>query len=214
MNTLMVLAVMVGLSQDTPQDIAKKDLPKLAPCVLCNSMGEAHGEEKPAAGVKYKGTSYYFCNAKEVATFKKSPEMYTPLVLPVGLASFELKDQAGKTWDSAAMKGKLVLLDYWATWCKPCLALKPKLDKVHEKYKAQGFEVLSISIDEKKETVDKFLAKSKWTNPVLWDNKQTWVPLKVTSIPALFLVKDGQVVQAFRGGVKAEEIETAVKAKL
>lgn len=214
MNTLMVLVAMAGLGQDTPQDIAKKDLPKLAPCVVCNANGETHGDEKPAAGVKFKGANYFFCNAKEVATFKSSPEMYTPLVLPVALASLDLKDQTGKLWDSAALKGKLVLLDYWATWCKPCLALKPKLDKIHEKYKAEGFEVLSISIDEKKDTLDKFLKKTPFANPVLWDDKQTWTSLKVTSIPALFLVKDGQVVSAFRGNVKADQIEAAVKAKL
>ena len=64
--------------------------------------------------MKYRGETYYFCNGSEVATFKKSPDMYTPLDLPVALASLNLKDQNGKTWDSETMKGKLVLLDYWA----------------------------------------------------------------------------------------------------
>ena len=71
-----------ALAQDTPEDIAKKDLPKKATCVVCASNGEGHGEEKPAAGVRYKGKSYFFCNAREAVTFKQDPEAFMPPVLP------------------------------------------------------------------------------------------------------------------------------------
>jgi thiol-disulfide isomerase/thioredoxin len=210
----LILAMAVSGIQDKPQDIAKKDLPKSAECVVCSAQGGEHGEEKPVAGVKYKGKSYFFCNGKEVATFKANPDMYLPLELPFELPSLALKDQTGKVWDAEAMKGKLVLLDYWATWCKPCLALKPKLDKVRTTYKDKGFEMLSLSIDEKRDTLDKFLKKTAFENPVLWDDKQTWAKLKVVAIPALFLVKDGKVIAAFKGEPNAKQIEAAVKANL
>ncbi|MBC8064684.1 MAG: redoxin domain-containing protein [Chlorobia bacterium] len=206
---IMILATMGGV-QDTPQDIAKKELPKMAECVICTAHGAGHAEEKPAAGVKYKGKAYYFCAGKEVAEFKKDPERFMSLSLPFALGALNLKDQTGKVWDAEALKGKVVLLDYWATWCKPCLVLKPKLDKIRDKYKAQGFEVLSISIDEKRETMDKFVKKTPFANPVLWDDKQTWDRLRVIAIPALFLVKDGQVVSAFKADAKVEAIEAAV----
>lgn len=212
-SLLLVLAALSG-GQDVPQDIAKKELPKLAECVICSAHGSGHGEEKPAAGVKYKGKNFFFCNGKEVAEFKKDPERFMPISLPLALGNFGLTDQNGKVWNEEAFKGKVVLLDYWATWCKPCLALKPKLDKIRDKYKDQGFELLSVSIDEKKEAMDKFLKKTPFSNPVLWDDKQTWAKLKVIGIPALFLVKDGQVISAFKADSKVDAIEAAVKDKL
>ena len=214
MPTALILAIAVLGLQDKPQDIAKKDLPKAAECVVCSAQGGAHGEEKPAGGVKYKGKSYFFCNSKEIPTFKANPDMYLPLELPMDLPSLDLKDQGGKVWDAEAMKGKVVLLDYWATWCKPCLALKPKLDKVRETYKDKGFEMLSLSIDEKRDTLDKFLKKTPFENPVLWDDKQTWAKLRVIAIPALFLVKDGKVIATFKGEPNAKQIEAAVKSAL
>ncbi len=208
-SILLLLAV-----QDTPQDIAKKDLPKAAECVICSAGGENHGEEKPAAGVRYKGKAFYFCNAKEVAGFKKNPDFYMPLTLPMALDKFDLTDSSGVRWNAESMKGKLVLIDYWATWCKPCLALKPKLDTIRNTYKGQGYEMLSVSIDERKQVMDAFVAKKPFENPVLWDDKKTWADLRVVSIPALFLVKDGQVIAQFRGGVKLADLEAAIKKAL
>lgn len=209
MKLIALLGALLSMgAQDVPQDIAKKDLPKAAECVVCTAKGAGHEEEKPAAGVMYKGKAFYFCNAKEVAEFKKNADFYLPLELPMPVPSFGLKDQTGKTWDAEAFKGKTVLLDYWATWCKPCLALKPKLDKLS---KAQGFEIVSVSIDEKRETLDKFLKKTPFDNPVVWDDKRTWANLKILAIPALFLVKDGQIVKEFRGNVDVKEIEKAIK---
>jgi thiol-disulfide isomerase/thioredoxin len=211
---LTVLVSALSFGQDTPQTIAKKDLPKLAECSVCTAQGNPMGMEKPAAGVMYKGKAFYFCNAGEVATFKKSPDMFIPLELPMALPELGLTDTSGRVWNAEAFKGKLVLLDYWAIWCKPCLALKPKVDKIREAYKDKGFEVLNVSIDEKRADMEKFLSKAKWTNPVAWDGKRTWVELKIVSIPALFLVKDGRVIAAFRGKVDMKAVEEAVKANL
>lgn len=200
------------LAQDKPQDIAKKDLPKKAECVVCSAGGEVHGDEKPAAGVMYKGKAYYFCNVKEVETFKKNPDFYMPLELPMPLPELKLTDTTGKKWDAEAFKGRTVLLDYWATWCKPCLALKPKLDKIRDTYKEKGFEVFSISIDEKQTDFDKFFQKTKWDNPVALDTSQSWAQFRIVSIPFLALVKDGQVIQVFKGSIDGKKVESAVKS--
>lgn len=215
MQLLAIVCATLAIGvQDVPQDVAKKDLPKAAECVVCTAKGAGHEEEKPAAGVAYKGKTYYFCNAKEVAEFKKNPDFYTPLELPMALPAFGLKDQSGRVWDAEAFKGKLVLLDYWATWCKPCLALKPKLDKIRDAYRDKGFEMVSVSIDEKPDVLEKFLKKTPFDNPVVHDDKQTWAKLKILAIPALFLVKDGQVVAVYKGSPNVKEIESDVKANL
>lgn len=212
MTTIALMLTLIVSAQDKPQDIPKKELPKEAECSVCIAKGNPMELEKPAAGVLYNGKSYYFCNAAELVEFKKNPELYVPLVLPMALPELNLKDESGKTWDTEAFKGKLVLLDYWATWCKPCLALKPKVDKIWDAYKSKGFDVLSINIDEKRDTLNKFLKKKPFDNPIAFDDKQTWSKLKVITIPALFLVKNGNVVAVFRGNADAKAIEAAVKA--
>ena len=211
---LLALALTLSILQDHPQDIARKDLPKSAECVVCTAKGEGHHEEKPAWGVMYKGKAYYLCNAKEAPDFKKNPDFYLPLELPMSLPKFELRDEAGQMWARENFRGRLVLIDYWATWCAPCLALKPKLDKMRETYAQKGFEVLSVSIDEKRETLKKFLAKKPFGNPVAWDDQQSWAKLRVVGIPALFLVKDGAVVDQFRGKVDPKNVEAAIKKHL
>ncbi len=216
MKTLLSLLVLstLAFAQEKAITIPKKDLPKLAECLICNASGTPMGMEKPVAGATYKGKNYYFCNSAELPKFLKSPEVYIPLELPMVLPEFNLTDTSGKVWDNEAFKGKLVLLDYWATWCKPCLALKPKLDTIRDSYKDKGFEILSISTDEKQATLDKFFAKAKWDNPVARDTNKTWAGLKVITIPALFLVKDGKVIAEFRGNPDLKAVEAAVKANL
>jgi len=205
----MITLTLLLATQDLPLDIAKKDLPKAAECVVCVAKGSGHGLEKPAAGVTYKGKSYYFCHANEVSPFKKSPDFYLPLTLPMPL-KFDLVDTKGTVWNEAAFKDKLVLIDFWATWCGPCHALKPKIDKLAEAN--PKLTVLSVSIDEKKETLDKWLEKKPFANPVIWDNKSTWVDLRVVSIPALFLVKDGKVIAEFKGAINLKSVEKAIAA--
>jgi len=203
MKTLIVLvftlvAVLVAIAQDSVQEIPKGELPKAAVCLICNE-----GEEKPAGGFKYKGNNYYFCNKTEMNNFKKDPDAFIPPVLPRLAPTIDLTDTAGKIWNAEAMKGKLILVDFWASWCQPCVAMMPAIDKVHAKYKGRGLEVLSISIDEKKADFDKFLKKHTFPNPVLLDTTKTWNRWGVKAIPATFLVKDGQIVGQWRG--KQEE---------
>lgn len=212
MNALVGLALL--FIQDPPVDIPKRELPKKAPCVVCNSMGEQHGDEKPVAGVKYKGTSYFFCNSGEIKTFKSDPEGYMPPVLPRAMPALELKDRAGTIWNKESFKGKVILVDFMASWCKPCHEIKPWLDKLRTELNPKGLEVLSVSIDDRKADFDKYVAKTKFDNPVMLDDKQTWAAWKVKAIPAMFLVKDGQIVRQWTGKPKKDELESAVRAAL
>ncbi len=73
--------------------------------------------------------------------------------------SFSLAEDTSKVLSTATLKGKIYLIDFWATWCGPCLGELPGLAKAYEKYKDKGFEIVSLSIDDSPEIVRNFIAK-------------------------------------------------------
>ncbi len=205
-------------AQDIPQDIPKKELPKKAVCVVCDFQNNAHGEEKPVAGVRYKGKSYFFCHSAEVSTFKKDPEGFMPPVLPRHAPQFALKSLDDKILTNADYKDKILLIDYWATWCKPCVETMPEMQKLSEKYADKGLIVLGVSIDEKGAKVVKpFVQKRKFTYPILLDGgeKPAWKDFGVHGIPALFLLdKGGQIVRQWSGKPPKGAVEQAIQSLL
>jgi thiol-disulfide isomerase/thioredoxin len=72
---------------------------------------------------------------------------------------FALTDLQGKTIRLSDLKGRTVLLDFWATWCGPCRADGPSLDKLYQKYGAKNLTIIGISVDEERPVVQKFLAE-------------------------------------------------------
>lgn len=211
----LLLTVRGGFAQDIPVNIAKKSLPQKAVCIVCNANGEGHNEEKPVAGVMYKSKAYYFCDLKEVETFKKTPESFLPPVLPR-----PAPDVLGAKLDSkevvlSEFKGKVLLVDFWATWCAPCVKAMPDLQKMQEKYAEKDFSVIGVSVDvEGAKKVKPFLAKRKFTYPILLDsNAKTpaWKAFGVHGVPALFLIdREGQIVQQWTGKINHKEVAKAV----
>lgn len=77
----------------------------------------------------------------------------------------------GKEFDWKTYRGKVVLIDFWATWCGPCLQEIPRLKNLHEKYREGDFEIVAISIDENLESLEEYLKKSPLPWTVLSDEK-------------------------------------------
>ena len=207
---LLALAAL-GFAQDKPQGIAKEDLPDSAVCAVCSTLGSMMTPAKPVAGVMYHGKAYYFHDKGMLSTFMKDPDAYSDPVLPRPMPAFDLKDTTGREYKAEDFKGKVVLIDFWATWCIPCRQTKTELEDIYAKDKADGLLLLSVDTDQQKHVLDKFLKDNKFDNPVLFDNRKTYAAWHVTSIPAVFLVKDGQIIAQWAGAKDAPTYSSAVE---
>ena len=109
---------------------------------------------------------------------------------------FELVDLSGATVSLASLKGKVVLLDFWATWCGPCKAAMPAIQKIHDDYKGKGVAVLGINTWENKEDAAKqYIDKKGFTYPCLLKGDDLAKAYGMTGIPTLVVIgKDGKIV--------------------
>ncbi|MEO0093634.1 MAG: TlpA disulfide reductase family protein [candidate division WOR-3 bacterium] len=107
---------------------------------------------------------------------------------------FTLESMQGDKVTLSALKGKVVILDFWATWCPPCRAAIPKLIELYNKYQNQGLLILGIALDERDKVVK--LSKEMEINyPVLFDDKVTSKNYEIQSIPTIFVIdKKGKQV--------------------
>ena len=110
-------------------------------------------------------------------------------------ADFTLSDLEGRTWHLRDLKGKVVLVNFWATWCPPCRKEMPDLQALYDEYKDEGLVVLSIS-DEEAVKVNAFIAERKITYPVLLDpGRKVNEAYVVEGIPKSFVYdREGRLV--------------------
>ena len=112
-----------------------------------------------------------------------------------GQAGFSLTDLAGKRWSLKDLTGKVVLVNFWATWCPPCVRELPDLDAVYRRFESRGFVILAIT-SEDTAPVKAFLATNNVTYPALLDpGDKAKKEFLVDGIPKSFLFgRDGQLV--------------------
>lgn len=122
----------------------------------------------------------------------------------------------GKQFKLSDLRGKPVLIDFWATWCGPCVAELPTLKRAHQRFADQGLVIVSVSLDNQAETARKFASQQGMTWPQLWAQDAFKGELAelygVSGVPATFLIgPDGKVVaKDLRGKKLLRQIEKLV----
>ncbi|MEP6716152.1 MAG: TlpA disulfide reductase family protein [Terriglobia bacterium] len=131
-------------------------------------------------------------------------------------ADFTLTDLKGREWHLGALRGKVVLVNFWATWCPPCREEMPDLDALYRRFSDQGLVVLAIS-DEDLPTVQTFLAAKAISYPILLDpGRKVNETMAVNSIPKTFVYdRTGKLVaQAIDMRTRRQFLEMLGKAGL
>lgn len=127
--------------------------------------------------------------------------------------NFTLKTLEGKEISLSDLRGKVVLVNFWATWCPPCREEMPLFEEVYKKYKNRGFEILAISTDTSADAVKEFVKEFKVSFPVLMDDGKVSSSYGIQGLPTSFLIdREGKVIKIRLG--KYREVEKDVKEAL
>ena len=114
----------------------------------------------------------------------------------------------------AALKGKVVYVDFWASWCGPCKQSFPFMNELQSKYGAKGFEIVAVNLDAKRGDADKFLAEVPARFNIAFDSKgETAKRFEVKGMPSSYLIgRDGKVIAEHKGF--KEEERTQLDARI
>jgi len=125
-------------------------------------------------------------------TYADDSMMFSELTFP---------DLEGRDVSMTEFRGKVVLLNFWATWCPPCVKEMPSMEKLRQKYAGQDFEVVAINAGEDSESVEAFLLERDITFPILLDIRgASFMTLGIRGLPMSFLLnKEGRSVMTFLG---------------
>jgi peroxiredoxin len=126
--------------------------------------------------------------------------------------NFSLNDLEGKRLQLSDYRGKVVLLDYWATWCAPCKIEVPHLVALQKKYGAQRLQIIGISMDDDAAPVKTFAREFAINYPIVLGNAELAQSYGgVLGLPVAFLIdRDGRIVKRLDGDVMLQSLESEV----
>lgn len=115
----------------------------------------------------------------------------------------------GATVRLGEFKGKVVVVDFWASWCAPCRVTFPALNRMHEEFASKGVEVLAINVDERRHDLDAFLAEQPHSMRVLLDPKAAATnAFNVRAVPTAFVIDRQGVIRFSHVGYTEAALES------
>jgi peroxiredoxin len=153
---------------------------------------------------------YYTMLTNQIAETEKQVAMSAKLGPGGEAPEIELNNPEGKPVALSSLRGKVVLIDFWASWCKPCRVENPNVVKMYNKYKSKGFEIYAVSLDKDKDAWVKAIKDDQLTWPHVSDlqfwNSAAARLYNVNSIPHTVLIdRDGKIVA---NGLRGEALES------
>jgi peroxiredoxin len=165
-------------------------------------------------GTKFaEGVDGIIANLEQLEAVKK---IQRSLAIGTKFPDFQEKDITGKPMSIANYKGKVVLVDFWATWCGPCVMELPNVLATYQKHHAKGFEIVGISLDQMEQKLTDFtkaqnMPWQQFFDGRAWQNKLAQ-KYGVNSIPATYLLDgEGKIIGK---DLRGEDLEKAVAAAL
>jgi thiol-disulfide isomerase/thioredoxin/outer membrane lipoprotein-sorting protein len=142
-------------------------------------------------------------SAHEVSEFSGGPEDPASAFTGKPAIDFSLKDIHGKAHTLKNLRGKTVLLDFWATWCGPCRITMPQVAKIHQEYKTRGVEVMSINVGESAKKAGDYMTKNRYLFTTLLDeDRQVSSQYRINGIPTLVVIDAAGKVTDYLVGVR------------
>ena len=186
----------------------------IASALIINGCGKKEDAPKPTKDFKEKTNSISKKNPPTTKVIKEVAKEVKKEYQSIGLApDFELTALDGSTIKLSSLKGKVVLLDFWATWCPPCRKMIPELKKVYSKYKNKGVEIIGISMDEGNiSTIKSFVDNTGINYPIVrGDHALSKAYGYINAIPTSFIIdKAGVIRNKHTGFQSAEDMETII----
>ena len=143
---------------------------------------------------------------------KETPTRSIPDVDKVAALNFKLKDLNGKDVSLSDFKGKKILLNFWASWCGPCISEMPDIEKLYNETKGSDLVILTVNLGEDKSTVKSFTDINKYSFTVLLDlDEIVGRQYSIANIPTTFFIdKEGNVVSFVKGSITLEKMKTYI----
>jgi cytochrome c biogenesis protein CcmG/thiol:disulfide interchange protein DsbE len=121
---------------------------------------------------------------------------------PAPMATFETADGSAVRLD--AFRGKVVLVDFWASWCPPCKTSFPALDNLFQAYESRGLQVFAVNLDERRRDAEAFLHEHPHTMPVVFDARgETPKAFGVRGMPTSFVIDRSGAIRFTHTGYSA-----------
>ncbi len=145
--------------------------------------------------------------SKELAVLKSLGFHVFPK--PVEIDPFTVPALTGGTMDSKSLKGKIVLFNFWATWCPPCKREMPSIETLWKTLKGEAFTIAAVSTGEKRKTVEDFIAQNRYTFPIFLDEGGSMGRIYATQgIPTTYVLdKQGRIVAGIVGSTEYDNPE-------